>query len=142
MHKAGRRVPAAAVTAVVAACAQLGDMQAAFSTFEELGRTFPARPDTATFNALLEGCIRKGRADAVPSLAAEMEVQGVRGDLDTLTFLMDAARMRGDVEGALALARSRAYSEAEPPPRGALVRLHHYACRDPALREKARARPH
>lgn len=135
-------VPAAAVTAVVAACARAGDMQRAFATFEELGRTFPARPNTATFNALLEGCISRGRADAVPSLAAEMEVQGVAGDCDTLGHLVDAARMRGDVDGAIALARSRQFSESEPPPRGAIVRLHQYAGKDPALREKARRRIH
>ena len=52
---------------IVAACGQIGDMSRAFETFETFSN-FSLKPDTGSYNAVLQGCVANNFLESVPKV--------------------------------------------------------------------------
>ena len=63
----GEMVTTPMVNCIVAACSQIGDMSRAFETFETYG-SFGLKPDTGSYNAVLQGCVAHNFLESVPKV--------------------------------------------------------------------------
>ena len=60
------------LNAVIAASSQVGDLARAFETFEAAGALGLA-PDTDSYNAIMEGCVRHGQSGSLPKVESCQE---------------------------------------------------------------------
>jgi hypothetical protein len=89
LSKHGQAIPTAAVNVLIEACVAHGDLKEAIKHYKALHEICPSGPNTATFNALLQGCSRRsGNKDLAMFLASEMAGLGVRPDVLTYDRLV------------------------------------------------------
>ena len=63
----GELVSTPMLNCIVAACGQIGDMGRAFETFETFA-SFGLAADTASYNAVLQGCVAHNFLESVPKV--------------------------------------------------------------------------
>jgi pentatricopeptide repeat protein len=85
----GQDIPTAAVNVMIEACVAHGNLKEAIKYYKAFHEICPSGPNTATFNALLQGCSRSpGNKDLAMFLASEMAAFGVRPDILTYDRLV------------------------------------------------------
>jgi hypothetical protein len=101
LPKYGRAIPTAAVNVMIEACVAHGNLKEAIKQYKALHEICPSGPNTATFNALLQGCSKScENKDLAMFLASEMAALGIRPDLLTYDRLILVCLTEEDYEDA------------------------------------------
>ncbi len=97
----GQAIPTAAVNVTIEACVAHGDLNEAIKHYKTLHEICPSGPNTATFNALLQGCSKSsGNKDLAMFLASEMAALGIRPDVLTYDRLVLVCLTEDDYDDA------------------------------------------
>lgn len=97
-------VTLSALNVVIGACAEIQDLNRAFSTFEDVSNFFHLTPDTTSFKFLLKACsqFRNGaQPEAAVLVLEDMERAGFEADSEAYRYLL------------LSLARGRQYAKMD-----------------------------
>jgi pentatricopeptide repeat protein len=99
--KDGQAIPTAAVNVMIESCVAHGHLNEAIKQYKTLHEICPSGPNTATFNALLQGCSKSsGNKDLAMFLASEMAALGIRPDVLTYDRLVLVCLTEDDYEDA------------------------------------------
>eukprot|EP00963_Diacronema_lutheri_P011626 scaffold1420_cov375-Pavlova_lutheri.AAC.17 len=110
-----KQVPTSAINAVIAACSSMGDLERSFGTYEEMKDSFSLTPTTATFNALMIGCVRHGKPESVKLLQEEMKKANMSPSKETYVHLVDALLLTEGVSPALGMLQEMVSMGYDPP---------------------------
>lgn len=101
LHKDGQTIPTAAANVIIEASVAHGHLEEAIRVYKTLHELCSSGPNTATFNALLQGCSKSpGNKDLAMFLASEMAALGIRPDVLTYDRLVLVCLTEEDYEDA------------------------------------------
>lgn len=110
-----KKVPMSAMNGVIAACSSMGDLERSFGTYEEMKGSFSLTPNTATFNALMTGCVRHGKPESVKLLQEEMKSANILPNKETFVHLVDATLLTEGATPALRILDEMTNKGYAPP---------------------------
>lgn len=101
LPKHDQAIPIAAVNVMIEACVAHGELKEAINLYKRLHENCPSGPNTATFNALLQGCSKSsGNKDLAMFLASEMAALGIQPNVLTYDRLILVCLTEDDYEDA------------------------------------------
>ncbi|KAF2502840.1 hypothetical protein BU16DRAFT_498694 [Lophium mytilinum] len=95
-----RKVPTAAVNAIIQTCVAIPDLEQAIEVYKALHTISSKGPDAETFNTLFQGCRTAKRKELAMFLAAEMLQLNIRPNLLTYDRLILVCTECGDLDDA------------------------------------------
>ncbi|KAF2817379.1 uncharacterized protein BDZ99DRAFT_505118 [Mytilinidion resinicola] len=95
-----RKVPTAAVNAIIQTCVAMPDLEQAIEVYKALHTISSKGPDIETFNTLFQGCRTARRKELAMFLAAEMIQLKIRPNLLTYDRLILVCTECGDIDDA------------------------------------------
>ncbi|KAI8967252.1 hypothetical protein BDF20DRAFT_840339 [Mycotypha africana] len=114
--KENRNIDVTAFNVVVAACAQLGDMERTIATYREashLGVTI----DVDTCNAVLDACISTAMKGMGTILIEDMKKEGIQPNMETYTKMIELALTQRNYEDAFVYLEEMKGYDIVPPQR-------------------------
>jgi pentatricopeptide repeat protein len=98
--QAQRKVPAAAINAIIQTCVAMADLEQAIEVYKSLHTICPKGPNVETFNTLFQGCRTARRKELAMFFAAEMIQLKIQPNLLTYDRLVLVCGECGDIDDA------------------------------------------
>ncbi|TFK44626.1 hypothetical protein BDQ12DRAFT_594984 [Crucibulum laeve] len=116
LYKDGQHINVVLLQLILQAAVSLGDLQRAVGTYKSYAE-YDVKPNLATFNVLLEGCVTAGHRQLGDLLLADMKAAKIKADCDTYENMVYLCLTQDIYEDAFFYLEEMKSAEHVPPPR-------------------------